>query len=112
MNPNSARALVWLSLILIIVGPITTAYSSQFAISALGALIVLPPAVFSSKRTQIAAAALLAIGLAVSIVNYPGYKAAMDRSIARSHERSLDLHGSSAAARQPGGDAQEQRASE
>jgi hypothetical protein len=111
MNPKSARALVWLSLILIIVGPITTAYSSQFAIPALGALIVLPPAVFSSKRTQVAAAALLAIALAVSTVNYPGYKAAMDRYIARSHERSLETHGSSTAARRSGDGAQEPRVS-
>jgi len=40
-----------------------------------------------------------------------GYRAAMDRYIARSHERSLDTHGSSTAAWRPGGDAQEQRAS-
>jgi hypothetical protein len=36
----------------------------------------------------------------------------MDRYIARSHERSHDTHGSSTAARRPGGDVQVQRASE
>ena len=88
MNPDSARALVWASLILVVIGPIATAYAAMFGFPVLGALIALLPAVFSSKRTRIAAIAVLAIGLVVATVNYPGYRASMERSMARAGERS------------------------
>jgi hypothetical protein len=90
MNPDSARALAWVSLILVVVGPIATAHSAMFGLPALGALIALPPALFASKRTRIAAVVVLAIDLVVASVNYPGYSAEMERYMARSRGPSTD----------------------
>ena len=108
MNPDSARALVWVSLILVIVGPIATAYSVMFAFPALGALIALLPAVFASKRTRIEAVVVLAIGVVVATVNYPGYRAEMGRYMARAQEQSVDAQEQSVDAQAQSIDAQAQ----
>ena len=82
--------MVWSSLILVILGPIATAHSANFGLPALGSALAAIPALFASKRTRIGAAVACGIGLVVASANYPGYRAGMDRYIARSRELGID----------------------
>jgi len=84
MKPDSARALVWVSLFLVVIGPIATSRAANFMGPALAALLALLPAVFGRGRTRLLASIVLAASVAAAAIMYPGYRAEMERWMARS----------------------------
>ncbi len=83
MNPSSARALVCVSAILVILGPIATSTAAAFAGPLLAAVVSLFPAAFGRRRAQLAASAVLALSVLVAVVNYPDYRRHMEQWAAR-----------------------------
>ena len=83
MNPDSASALVGLSILLACIGPIATSRAFNFVIPVVALVLALAPAVFGNGRTRLLASIVLAVSLLVSVIKYPGYKAEMERWSAR-----------------------------
>ncbi len=99
MNPTSARALLWVALFLVVIGPIATAHAAMFAFPLLGALLAAFPAVFARGRTGLAAGAVLALGLVVAFVHYPGFRRELDRYQARARAHAAEIDATTGAAR-------------
>jgi hypothetical protein len=91
MNRHSARALTWMSLILVIIGPIATSRAAIFLFPLLAALAAVFPAAFGRRQTRLAAGVLLATSLAVALLNYPGFKRHMDGYAMRARERGAEV---------------------
>jgi hypothetical protein len=87
MNPQSARALTWMSLILVFIGPLATSRAAMFLFPFLAVLAAVFPAGFGRRRTRLAASVLLALSLTVAFLNYPGFKRHMDDYVMRARER-------------------------
>lgn len=90
MNPVSARALLWVAVFLVVIGPVATAYAAMFAFPLLGALLAAFPAVFARGRTRLVAVAVLALALIVASVHYPGYRRELDRFQARARAHAAE----------------------
>jgi hypothetical protein len=91
MNPRSARALTWVSLVLVFIGPIATSRAAMFLFPLLAALAAMFPAGFGRRRTRLTASVLLAVSLAVAFLNYPGFKRHMDDYAMRTRERAAEV---------------------
>ena len=91
MNPHSARSLTWVSLILVVIGPIATSRAAMFLLPLLAVLAAVFPAAFGRRRTRLAASVLLASSLTVASLNYPGFKRHMDDYAMRTRERAAEV---------------------
>ena len=91
MNPQSAHSLTWVSLILVVIGPIATSRATMFLFPLLAALAVVFPVAFGRCRTRLAASVLLAFSLTVAFLNYPGFKRHMDDYAMRARERAAEV---------------------
>ena len=91
MNPHSARSLTWVSLILVVIGPIATSRAAMFLFPLLAALAGVFPAAFGCRRTRLVASVVLAFSLTVALLNYPGFKRHMDDYAMRARERAAEV---------------------
>ena len=88
MNPSSARALLWVAVFLVIVGPIATSHAMAFIGPLLAAVASFFPAAFGRRRTRLAASAVLALSVLVAFSSYPDYRRHMEQWAARAEARS------------------------
>ena len=91
MNLHSARALTWVSLLLVVIGPVATSRAAMFLFPLLAVLAAVFPAAFGRRRTRLAASVLLAFSLTVAFLNYPGFKLHMDDYAMRARERAAEV---------------------
>lgn len=78
MNPKSANALFWTSVILVILGLSLSSPSATFALLVLAAICSLIPSLFASKRPRIFSAILLLAAVALAVNCYPAFKQDQD----------------------------------
>ena len=90
MNRDSARALVWVSGVLVVLGPIPTAHAAMFFLPLLAAVAAVFPTVLGRGRTRIAAGILLAISLLCVVARAPGYVSELERFSSRAAEAASD----------------------
>lgn len=74
MNPVSARALVWISGLLIVLAPAIISPAGTFPLLILAALCSAIPSLFAVKRCRAIALVLLCISLVMLLYYYPDFK--------------------------------------
>ena len=74
MKPASAKALTFFAAILLIASGIVMSPSAAFFLTAVAALIVLVPSVFSQGKVRLVAAVLLLVSLGLALEKYPDFK--------------------------------------
>lgn len=89
MKKESASALAWFSAILLLAGWLVMSPSGAFALFVGAALFSAAPAISASKKTRVAAAALLLVSILFAAIMYPEFKDEQDRFSARAKNTSL-----------------------
>lgn len=74
MNPHSAKALAWLTAILILLALVILSPGGAFALLGAAALCAAIPAVFATGRLRLISLALLLVSVALMASFYPAYK--------------------------------------
>ncbi len=87
LNPHLARVLTWVSLILVVIGPIATSQAAAFLFPLLAGFAAVFAVVFGRRRTRLAASVLLAFSLTVAILSYPGFNRHIGDYAMRTQER-------------------------
>jgi hypothetical protein len=87
MKPESARALVWVAGVLIMLGLVVMSPTGAFALFSLAALSAVIPTVFGRKVPRIIAAALLIASLALAATYYSSFEREREAYAQRAKER-------------------------
>lgn len=87
LKPESARALVWSSAILILLGLCILSTAGAFALFLLAALLAAFPTALAGQRPRIFGAALLICALALAASDYPQFAHEQDAYTQRAKER-------------------------
>jgi hypothetical protein len=87
MKQQSARALIWTSGILLLLGFMIPAPAGSFFMFALAVVAAAIPSLFAARPVRYVAFALLGVSIAVTASTYPTYMQAQDAYLKRAKER-------------------------
>ncbi|MCL4457361.1 MAG: hypothetical protein M1406_08195 [Nitrospirae bacterium] len=91
MNPKSAKTFVWAAVISILLGMVVMSPAGSLSLYSIAALFAAIPAIFSTKRTRIAAIVILAVSLVLLAVTYPKFDAEITKYRERAHKKSSEV---------------------
>jgi uncharacterized PurR-regulated membrane protein YhhQ (DUF165 family) len=87
MKAESARALIWVTGILIVLGLVVMSPAGAFALVSLAAISAVVPTVFGPKAARIVAAALLIASLALAATFYSAFDKEREAYAQRAKQR-------------------------
>jgi membrane protein implicated in regulation of membrane protease activity len=87
MKPESARALLWTTCILIVLAFIIMSPTGAFALFALAAVCAAVPSVFASKWSRVISLVLLIASIALAASAYPAFRREREAYMQRAKER-------------------------
>jgi len=89
MNPKSASALVWASIITIVLGMMVGSPGAGFVLYIVAVVLSTAPLLCGAKLTRVAAALTFAISLALALQGYPAFDKERDAYRKHSEVRSV-----------------------